>query len=137
MAMSSTKLERAVVTARAQQLTQAQAPVGARVQAKKSARMAAMEVSAEVAAKAAWPAVATSPAVALAVAHQAMVSEATVVLAPMVPWYEKVYWSGVTAQGRLVRETCKRGGTAANRHLPLHLAIGPLHSIALLPSACV
>jgi hypothetical protein len=137
VATSSAKLERAVVTAQAQEPAQAQAPAGARVQAKKLARMAAMEVPAEVAAKAAWLAVAMSPAVAPAVSRQAMASEATVVLALMVPWFEKVCWSGVTAQERLVRETCRRGGTAANHHLPLHLAIVPLHSVTSPPSACV
>jgi hypothetical protein len=106
---SSAKSERAAVTAQAQGPAQAQAPARARVQAKKLARMAAIEVPAEVAAKAAWPAVATSPAVAPAVACQAMATEATVVLAPMVPWL-KVCWSGVTAQEGLVRETCRRGG---------------------------
>jgi hypothetical protein len=107
------------------------------VQAKKSARMAVMEVQAEVIAKAAWPVVATSLAVVTAVARQVIASEATMALAPMIQWFEKVYWSGVTAQERLVGETCRRGEIAANCHLPLHSAIVALHRVASLPSACV
>jgi hypothetical protein len=61
------------------------------VLAKKSARMAVMEVQAEVAAKAAWPVVATSLAVVTVVARQVIASEATMALAPMVQWFEKVY----------------------------------------------